>query len=135
MTSTSSKEDTTSQESLYSKLMDFSDGPSRVNMCNVSLADITAPSPESTVVPLLYQEPPSSTEKSKLLANTKHLRYPEETHHLGSDETEVEKNLLNNTKRKGAKIYVNYFLITDSAKIQPCCTIDNKFTVIKSNQG
>jgi hypothetical protein len=134
MTSTSSKEDTTSQESLYSKLMDFSDGPSRVNMCNVSLADITAPSPESTVVPLLYQEPPSSTEKSKLLANTKHLiRSPEEAHHLGSDETEVEKNLLNNTKRKGAKI--SYFLITDSAKIQPCCTIDNKFTVIKSNQG
>jgi hypothetical protein len=104
MTSTSSKEDTTSQESLYSKLMDFSDGPSRVNMCNVSLADITAPSPESTVVPLLYQEPQSSTEKSKLLAYTKNLRYPEEAHHLVSDGTEAEKNLINNTKRKGAKI-------------------------------
>jgi hypothetical protein len=101
MTSTSSKEDATSQESLYSKLMDFSDGPSRVNMCNVSLADITAPSPESTVVPLLYQEPQLSAEKSKVLTNNKNLRYPEEVHLLDSDETEAQKNSVNNNRRKG----------------------------------
>jgi hypothetical protein len=55
----------------------------------------------------LYQEPQSSTEKSKLLAYTKNPRYPEEAHHLVSDGTEAEKNLINNTKRKGAKISKN----------------------------
>ncbi|XP_065336438.1 uncharacterized protein LOC135937254 [Cloeon dipterum] len=44
---------------LYSSLMDFSEGRSTVvSMCNVSLADITAPSPEAALAPaLLYQEP------------------------------------------------------------------------------
>lgn len=100
MTSTSSKEDATSQESLYSKLMDFSDGPSRVNMCNVSLADITAPSPESAVVPLLYQETHASAEKSKQSAINKNHRFPEEAYLLGNEVNDSEKNLVN-TRRKG----------------------------------
>jgi len=46
------------QQCLYSTLMDFSShNHSSVSMCNVSLADIAAPSPESALVPLIYQEP------------------------------------------------------------------------------